>query len=93
MLTLLPITFDREMSLMQGLRRWKVDFKGFPTVYYMFISDNRERNGGHLKFVRQTISDDSSPESDARRSLSDARRSIDDEIQFFPETERRLVAP
>ena len=48
---LLGITFDRKIALMQGLRHWKLDFKSFPTVYYMLNSDNRVRNNNRLKFT------------------------------------------
>jgi hypothetical protein len=52
MSTLLAITFDRNIVLIQGLRHWKLDFKGFPTVYYMSDSDNRARNGERLKLMQ-----------------------------------------
>ena len=51
MSTLLAITFDRNIVLMQGLRHWKLDFKSFPTVYYTSDSNNRARNGERLKFA------------------------------------------
>ena len=50
MFTLLVTTFDRKILLMQRLFHWKVDFKKFPTVYYMSDSDSQARNVGHLKF-------------------------------------------
>ena len=43
MSTLLAITFDRKIALMQGLRHWKLDFKSFPTVYYMPNSKNEQK--------------------------------------------------
>ena len=52
MSTLLAITFDRNIVLIQSLRHWKLDFKGFPTVYYMSDSDNRARNGERLKLMQ-----------------------------------------
>ena len=52
MLTLLVITFDRKIKLMQGLWHWKLDFKSFPTVYYMSNSDNWARNGDHLNSLQ-----------------------------------------
>ena len=55
MSTLLAITFDRKISLMQGLRHWKLDIKTFSTVYYMSNSDYRERNEDQLKFA-ETVS-------------------------------------
>ena len=45
--TLLKITFDRKIPLMQVLRHWNLDFKSFPTIYYMPNSDNRARNDDH----------------------------------------------
>ena len=55
MSTLLAITFDRKIALMQGLRHWKLDFKSFPTVYYMSNYDKRARNDDSLKFA-ETVS-------------------------------------
>ena len=51
MSTLLVITFDMKIVLMQILRQWKLDFKSFPMVYYMPNSNNRERNDDHLKLA------------------------------------------
>ena len=51
MSTLLVITFDKKIALMQNLQNWKLDFKSFPTVYYMHNSDYRARNDNRLKFV------------------------------------------
>ena len=51
MSTLLVITFDRKILLIQGLRPWKLDVKSFPTVYYMPNSENRTRNDDCLKFA------------------------------------------
>ena len=51
MSTLLAITFDRKILLMQGFRHWKLDFKRFTTVVYMPNSDNRAQNDDHLKFA------------------------------------------
>ena len=36
---------------MQNLRHLKLDFKNFPTMYYMPNSDNRAENDDCLKFV------------------------------------------
>ena len=48
MSTSLVITFDRKIVLMH----WKLDFKSFPTVYYMPNSDNQARNDNCLKFAK-----------------------------------------
>ena len=51
MSTLLSITFYKKIVLIQGFRHWKLDFKSFPTVYYMPNSDNRSKNNDRLKFA------------------------------------------
>ena len=51
MSTLLPINFDMKIKLIQSLRHPKLDFKRFPTVYYMLNSDNRATNDDRLKFT------------------------------------------
>ena len=62
MLTLLVITYDRQISawftalktrfqeLSNGILY--VQFKSFPTVYYMSDSDNRARNDDRLNLLR-----------------------------------------
>ena len=52
MSTLLVINFYKKIVLMQGLRNWQLDFKSFPTVYYMSDSDNQVRNDDRLKLLR-----------------------------------------
>ena len=52
MSTLLVITFDRKIALMQGLWHWKLDFNNFPMVYYMPNFDNRARNDDCLNFAK-----------------------------------------
>ena len=52
MFILLVITFYKKIVLVQRLRHWKLDFKGFPTIYYMSDSDNRARNGERLKLMQ-----------------------------------------
>ena len=47
--------FDRKIALMQSLWHWKLNFKNFPTVYYMSNSDNWARNDDRLKFA-ETVS-------------------------------------
>jgi hypothetical protein len=51
MFILLAITFYRKIVLVQGLRHSKIDFKSFPTTYYMPNSNNRARNDNRLKFA------------------------------------------
>ena len=40
---------SRRVFIMQGLRRWKLDFKSFSRIYYM--SNFRRWNDDHLKFA------------------------------------------
>ena len=51
MFTLLVITLNKKIILMHGLWHWKLEFKFFPTVYYMLNSDNRASNGDHQTFA------------------------------------------